>query len=76
MAASNGNIDERLEALTMNLELVSHSVAAHDRQLATIMDAIEKLVKVTNEDATAIRALARLAEVHERRIADLESPRF
>jgi chromosome segregation ATPase len=117
MAAGNGNIDERLEALTMNLELMSHSVEAHDRQLATIMDAIEahdrqmstimgaigthdrqmstiidaieahdrqmstvmdaieKLVNVTNEDATAIRTLARLAETHERRIADLEGGR-
>ena len=89
MATGNGNIDERLEALTMNLELMSASVEAHDRQLATIMDtivahdrqmatvmgsikahdrqmgtiidSIEKLVNVTNEDATAIRTLARLA---------------
>jgi len=75
--ADNGkrNIDERLDALTMNLELLSHSVEAHDRNIDKLTDAITKLVAVTNEDATAIRTLARLADVHERRIADLESGR-
>jgi hypothetical protein len=33
------------------------------------------LVAVTNEDATAIRTLARIADAHERRIADLEGGR-
>jgi len=75
--AGNGkrNIDERLDALTMNLELLSHSVEAHDRQIDKLTDAVTKLVAVTNEDATAIRTLARLAEAHESRIADLEDSR-
>ena len=75
--AGNGkrNIDERLDALTMNLELLSHSVEAHDRQIDMLTDAVTKLVAVTNEDATAIRTLARLAEAHESRIADLEDSR-
>ena len=62
MAQESGgkrNIDERIDALTMNLELLSHSV--------------QKLVEVTNEDATALRTLARIAEAHEARIADLEN---
>jgi chromosome segregation ATPase len=79
--ADNGkrNIDERLDALTMNLELLSHSIEAHDRQFEVterkidkLTDAITKLVAVTNQDATAIRTLARLAEAHESRIAGLE----
>jgi chromosome segregation ATPase len=82
--ADNGkrSIDERLDALTMNLELLSHSVEAHDRQIEAndrqidkLTDAITKLVGVSNEDATAIRTLARIADAHERRIADLEGGR-
>jgi ABC-type transporter Mla subunit MlaD len=75
--ADNGkrSIDERIDALTMNLELLSHSVEAHDRQIDKLTDALAKLVAVTNEDATAIRTLARIADAHERRIADLEGGR-
>lgn len=68
-------IDERLEALTMNLELMSHSaeanarqieaqIEAHDRQIEKLTDAVTKLVGVSNEDATAIRTLARIADLH------------
>ena len=82
VADNNGkrNIDERLDALTMNLELLFHSLEANanrieatDRQMDKLMEAITKLVEVTNEDATAIRTLARLAAVHEQRIAAIET---
>lgn len=79
-------IDERLEALTMNLELMSHSaeanarqieaqIEAHDRQIEKLTDAVTKLVGVSNEDATAIRTLARIADLHEKRITGLEGGR-
>ena len=73
MADPNGkkSFEERMEAMAMNLELLSHSVQAHDRQIGDLKDSIAKLVEVTNQDATAIRTLARIAEAHERRIADL-----
>jgi ABC-type protease/lipase transport system fused ATPase/permease subunit len=58
-------IDERIEYLTQSIE-------SHDRQIGEITEAIAKLVIVTNQDATAIRTLARIADVHEKRIADLE----
>jgi hypothetical protein len=62
------------------------SIESHDRQLGEITDklgevtdklskvtdAIGTLVRVTNEDATAIRTLARIADVHEKRISNLE----
>ncbi len=76
--AENGkkSIDERLEALTMNLELLWHETEARgkamDLRMDKIMQAIDKLVTVTNQDATAIRTLARIAEAHEARIAGLE----
>lgn len=74
MPEDNGKktIDERLDALTMNLELLSHSVEAHDRQIDKLTAAIEKIVALTNDDASAIRTLARIAEAHERRIDHLE----
>lgn len=74
MPETNGkrNIDERLDALTMNLELLSHSVAAHDSQIDKLTEAILKLVEVTNQDATSIRTLARIVEAHEQRIAAIE----
>jgi hypothetical protein len=61
------------------IEYLMQSIESHDRQIGElthkvdkVTDAVEKLVRVTNEDATAIRTLARIAEAHERRIAGLE----
>jgi chromosome segregation ATPase len=72
-------IEERIEFLMQSIEshdrqigeLTEHATA-HDARMTRIEDAIEKLVCVTNEDATAIRTLARIADAHERRIAGLE----
>ena len=52
------DIDERIEALTMNLELA--------------MKEIEALQRVAQQDGENIRALARIAEIHERRLTTLE----
>jgi prefoldin subunit 5 len=58
-------VDERIEALTtrhealtMNLELMSHE--------------IQDLLKKSRQDGEAIAALARIAEIHERRLTALE----
>ena len=51
-------IDERMQALTMNLELVSRDIA--DLKIAA------------QHDGENIRALARSAEIHERRLTHLE----
>lgn len=61
-------VDERISFLIQSAE-------SHDRQIGELTDAISRLVKVTNDDATAIRTLARIAEVHERRLADMEGGR-
>jgi hypothetical protein len=72
-------IDERIEYLLQSIE-------SHDRQIGEltdkmggltekvdkIADAAAALVRVTNEDATAIRTLARIAQAHEQRISDLD----
>ena len=59
----------------MNLELMSHSAEANARQIEKLTDAVTKLVSVSNEDATAIRTLARTADLHEKRITGLEGGR-
>ena len=75
-------IDERIEFLMQSIE-------SHDRQIGELTGqvgelsgqvgeltrAIGKLVAVSNEDATAIRTLARIAEAHEKRISHLEEGR-
>jgi hypothetical protein len=53
------NIDERIEALTMNLELA--------------MKEIEALQVLAKQDGENIRALVRIAEIHERPLTSLES---
>ena len=69
------SIDERLDALTMNLELMSHANEAQDRRIEKLMASIEKLVEVSNRDAIDISALARIAEAHEHRLENLEGGR-
>jgi ABC-type transporter Mla subunit MlaD len=68
------------------IEFLKQSIASHDRQIAELvengarLDAriaaqsanIDKLVQVTNQDAEAIRALAAIAERHERRLDDIQ----
>jgi hypothetical protein len=61
-------IDERIEYLVQSIE-------SHDRQIGELTDAVTKLVAVTNQDATAIRTLARIADAHEKRISQLEENR-
>lgn len=51
-------IDERIEALTMNLELAHRD--------------IQDLIVATRQDAENIRSLARIAAIHEQRLSDLE----
>ncbi len=52
------SIDERLAALAMNLELLTRDV--------------QDLKAVAQQDGENIRALARIAEIHERRRGGLE----
>jgi hypothetical protein len=51
-------IDERIEALTMHLELRSHQQEAQDKRIELLITAVE-------HDAENIRAFARIAEAHE-----------
>jgi len=54
-------IDERLEALTHNLELLSHETEKHDRQ---IMQTAKLVTEVAEGSARSLRVVA----MHEHRI--------
>jgi len=71
-AGKSKSIDERLDALTMNLELMSHANEAQDLRIEKLTASIEKLVEVSNKDAVNLSALTRIAEAHERRPENLE----
>ena len=65
-------IDERIQALTMNLELAFRDI---EGQRGAGMEASEKtdkridaLTRLIEIDAENIRSLARIAEAHERRL--------
>lgn len=58
-------IDERIEALTMNQELAS-------RDIEGLRAATAQLFATAKQDGENIRALARIAEIHERRLTGLE----
>jgi archaellum component FlaC len=56
--SSLDSMKERHDALTMNLELLGHE--------------IRDMKAASQQDGENIRALARIAEIHERRITHLE----
>ncbi len=60
------NLDERLEALTGNMELQHREGEAQRERIDALRGAIEI-------DAENIRALARIAGAHQQRIERLES---
>jgi hypothetical protein len=62
-------LDARIEAIAMNLELtVAMAKASEDR----IGKRIDNLLTAVEKDAENIRALARIAEIHEHRLSDIE----
>jgi hypothetical protein len=66
-------IDERLEALTMNLELAHRDILDLQKLATKHNRGIRRLSKNSEKDAENIRGLARIAEIHEQRIERLET---
>ena len=65
-------IDERLEKLTGRHEALTQSVElmmAEGRETGKRITALERLAQ---QDGENIRALARIAEIHEHRLTDIE----
>ncbi len=68
------NIDQRLEALaerhealTQTVELIAVMQRDNEKRMVSLTAAVQM-------DAENIRALARIAEIHERRLTDIEGP--
>jgi DNA repair ATPase RecN len=61
-------IDERLEALTHNLELLSLESEKHDRRFEQTMKQIEQATKLVTDVAEGTARLLRVVEMHEHRL--------
>jgi archaellum component FlaC len=59
------SIDERIEALTARHEALTMNLELISRDLESMRDK-------SQQDGENIRALARIAEIHERRLTHLE----
>jgi hypothetical protein len=67
------NIDERIERLTERHEALAQSLELLSHEVRETRVNVESLLAAVRIDADNIRALARIAEIHERRLTDLES---
>lgn len=65
-------IDERLERLVERHEALTGSVELLAIETRDLRAAIERVNVTVSQDAENIRALARIAEIHERRITHIE----
>jgi hypothetical protein len=69
-------IDERLAAIKQTLELTAAMHLDNDREFrerfAQIDRRFAQMAKLQEQDGEHIRALARIAEIHERRLSGLE----
>jgi archaellum component FlaC len=65
-------IDERLERLTERHEALTQTVELIAGMQRDLTRDVQQLSKTAEQDAENIRALARIAEIHERRLTDLE----
>jgi hypothetical protein len=62
----------RHEALAMNMELIGHDVERLREHAESTNRSIDKLLETARQDGENIRALARIADMHDRRLSNLE----
>jgi prefoldin subunit 5 len=65
-------IDERLEKLTERHEALTQTVELIAAMQRDLTRDVQSLRTATQQDGDNIRALARIAEIHERRLTDIE----
>jgi hypothetical protein len=65
-------IDARLDAIAMHLELTASMAHANEEMIEKLGRKLDQLATTVGQDAENIRALARIAEIHEHRLSDLE----
>jgi hypothetical protein len=69
------NIDQRLEGLTQTVELLAGFQMKNEQALAGLLEGIGELRQSVRETQQSVNSLARIAEIHEHRISDLEDNR-
>ena len=62
----------RHEALAQSLELTASMQRDHEGKMARMEAVLDKIVAAIQQDAENIRALARIAELHDPRLSNLE----
>jgi hypothetical protein len=69
-------VEERFEQMESNLNMLIKIHLDNDREYRErfdqLMTAIEELRAASKQDGEHIHALVRIAEIHERRLSDLE----
>jgi hypothetical protein len=69
-------VEERFERMESNLDMLIKIHLDNDREYRErfdqLMAAIEELKAASKQDGEHIHALVRIAEIHERRLSDLE----
>ena len=66
-------IDERLEALTQSVELLTLDIREMQVTSKSLENTANVLLATAQQDGENIRALARIASIHEHRLTVLES---
>jgi hypothetical protein len=64
--------EERLDAIALNLELTSQVAHQNEIKLGKLAERISEITAAQKVDSENIRALARIAEIHEHRLTGLE----
>ena len=64
--------DERIDRLVERHEVLTETVDLLTHETSELRGAIDKLHVLALQDGENIRALARIAEIHERRLTHLE----
>jgi len=72
MADRNGDLDARLQSLADRHEALTQTIEHLALQGEEQNRRIDKILVAIEQDAENIRTLARIAEIHERRISGLE----
>ena len=69
-------LDERLDSIARSLDTLTRIHLDDDREyperMKQLSGRIDQLTAAAERDGENIRALARIAEIHERRLTDLE----
>ena len=69
-------VEERFEQIESNLKMLIKIHLDNDREYRERFDqlltAIEELIATSKQNGEHIHALVRIAEIHERRLSDLE----